>query len=384
MMSRAPDRDAERLTREFAGLSRVITERCGAVFEAARRGGPERHALDARGDVLQALQAELAQHIPAATSGDISALHRVIDIQHRMLVLLDTLQAWPAHTPFSQEPILQAPLFQMPPQTPDPVLDIVTMRPLSGPAGETLWVADAAPGRATSTAAPAHQAPHARNQRAPETGPAQKLPPRPAEAKKPAKPEVAPSKPAPRKPASDARSAGDTEAKPRLASLPRHANIALQLAAAGTVIASLVLITASLIGPIAGRLGSGTADFEQERKKPAERLPQSVATAAATIPAPAVAQAASIPTAAVKPGFVAVVSTHDTFAAARQAFVTLKSLYPVPLSRTAPDIQGVKPLLGSERFQLGLLPALTKADAEDLCRRLTGLGHPTCQVKPQS
>lgn len=373
MSSRYHPSDPDGLSRQMAELSQEITVRCAMLFEAAQRGGPERAALGSRGGELQALQTELARQTAAAHDNDPSALVRVIGIQRRTIALLDELQpgarSWSGGEYVAPRP------------------DVVTMHSVAGPKGETLWVAEPPPAQQPPPSPPFPQAPSA----GPRPGPpaAQTLPQRGPKAPGPGQPvtgrkQQARAEPA-AKPAAASKAQGEgiaSGAVARLAASARHIGIGTQVLAAGAVIAVLVATTARLIPPIATHL-SGTPQqgaTADNRPKPSERLSQAVAagpppgtivdTGAAAAPKPA-------------PGFTAVVSSHASYADARAAFVTLRQLYPGPLAATAPDIRTAKGLIGGERYDLALLPALEKQEAEDLCRRLKGLGHVTCHVKPR-
>jgi hypothetical protein len=372
MTSRYHPSDPEGLSRQMAELSQEITGRCALLFEAAHRGGPERAALGSRGGELQALQTELARQTAAAHDNDPSALIRVIGVQRRTIALLDELQ--PGARSWSGADLAPRP-------------DVVTMHSVAGPKGETLWVAEPPPVQQQRTSQSPAQAPP----EVPRPGPptARTLPQRGAKSSAPGQPATA-RKQQPR-PEPAVKSALDAEARndgvvagaiARLAASAKHIGIGTQLLAAGAVIAVLVATTAQLVSPIATHL-SGTPQQgagADNRPKPSERLSQAVA--AGPPPGTIVDTGAPAPPKPA-PGFTAVVSSHASYADARAAFVTMRQLYPGPLAATAPDIRTAKGLIGGERYELALLPALEKQEAEELCRRLKGLGHATCLVKPR-
>lgn len=324
--------------------------------------------LAARGPELQALQTELARHMPNAVVGDANSLSYVITLQRRILALLDELQAGARPQP-------------VPPRERHGD-GIVTMRP-SGQAGETLWVVD-------PTTAPIQRAAAPMPPAAPVAPPRQVTQPkRPAKADDAARPPRRnPPRPHDERPAAPPP-AGDQPQGWRaalLAPLKRHAGLGMQALAAAFVVVAMVVTTASLMRPIATKLGlvAKPSAESQNRPKPAARLSQPPGTNVAALveprPTPVFAPPAAPPAG---PAYVTVIATHATFAAARQAFVTLKGLYPGPLASTVPDIRTIKGPDFKNVFELALLPTLPRADADDLCRRLKSLGHATCIVKRQ-
>lgn len=155
---------------------------------------------------------------------------------------------------------------------------------------------------------------------------------------------------------------------------------------AGLAVVTIGLGTAAvyLAGPRLHRvtaliLGGPPSAAKSQQTKPASKLQDRAPTTMATATAPA--SSAASPSAEGK--FVAVIATFQDFSAARQAFVTLKQSFPDLLGTTAPDIETVEVSGSGTWHRLGVLPAMSRNDAQELCNRLQAAGHSGCWVKPQ-
>jgi hypothetical protein len=82
-------------------------------------------------------------------------------------------------------------------------------------------------------------------------------------------------------------------------------------------------------------------------------------------------------------GFVAVLGTYDDEAAAREAFRRLKESNTAVLATAEAQLEKVEGQGGKSWQRLSLLPAATREEAKEICRRLGEGGHTGCWVKPK-
>lgn len=147
-----------------------------------------------------------------------------------------------------------------------------------------------------------------------------------------------------------------------------------------TAVLAIVAITGVyLAGPRLGRvvaLVRGTPAATKSVTKSADAGKKSGAI-------PAVAKADATASGGAGDAFIPVLATYADYSAARQAFVALKQRYPDLLGGTAPDIETVTVPDGGTWHRLGVLPALPRAQAQDLCQQLQTAGHTGCWVRPQ-
>lgn len=81
---------------------------------------------------------------------------------------------------------------------------------------------------------------------------------------------------------------------------------------------------------------------------------------------------------------VAVLATHQDPSAARQAFVKLKERFPDILGATEAEIEAIQTQDGTTWHRLSLLPPVPRSEAKDLCKRLRAAGYVGCWVRSRS
>jgi hypothetical protein len=81
---------------------------------------------------------------------------------------------------------------------------------------------------------------------------------------------------------------------------------------------------------------------------------------------------------------VVVLATHQEPSAAQQAFVKLKERFPDILGAAEADIEAVQTQDGTTWHRLSLLPPVPRSEAKDLCKRLRAAGYAGCWVRSRS
>jgi hypothetical protein len=81
---------------------------------------------------------------------------------------------------------------------------------------------------------------------------------------------------------------------------------------------------------------------------------------------------------------VAVLTTHQDPAVARQTFLTLKERFPDILGTAEAEIEAVQTQDGATWHRVSLVPPVPRTEAKDLCKRLRAAGYSGCWVKARS
>ncbi len=81
---------------------------------------------------------------------------------------------------------------------------------------------------------------------------------------------------------------------------------------------------------------------------------------------------------------VAVLATHEDEAAAQQAFAKLKERYPAILATAESEVEAIKTQDGTTWYRLSLIPPVPRSEAKDLCKRLRAAGYAGCWVRSRA
>lgn len=81
---------------------------------------------------------------------------------------------------------------------------------------------------------------------------------------------------------------------------------------------------------------------------------------------------------------VTVLATHQDPAVARQTFLTLQERYPDILGAAEAELEAVQTQDGTTWHRVSLVPPVPRSEAKDLCKRLRAAGYAGCWVRSRS